>query len=65
MDTESGLFREMAKLDREILELIEKDPELARKYIEEMGEQPGAVVYLPRMPTKEEWDLALKRSREE
>lgn len=65
MDIESELFEKMAKLDREILEMIEKDPELAGKYIEEMGEQPGEVVYLPRMPTKEEWDLALKRSREE
>lgn len=65
MDTESELFEKMAKLDKEILELIEKDPDLAEKYAEEMGEQPGEVVYLPRMPTKEEWDLALKRSRQE
>lgn len=65
MDTESELFEKISKLDREILELIEKDPDLAEKYIREIGEQPGSVVYLPRMPTKEEWDLALKRSREE
>ena len=65
MDTESELFEKMAKLDKEILELIEKDPDLAEKYAEEMGEQPGEVVYLPRMPTKEEWDLALKRSKQE
>jgi hypothetical protein len=65
MDTESELFKEMAKLDKQILEMIDKDPDLAEVYSEEMGEQPGDVVYLPRNPTKEEWDLALKRSREE
>lgn len=65
MDTESELFEKMAKLDKEILEMIEKDPDLAEKYAEEMGERAGEVVYLPRMPTKEEWDLALKRSRQE
>ena len=65
MGTESELFEKMAKLDKEILELIEKDPDLAEMYAEEIGEQPGDIVYLPRMPTKEEWDLALKRSREE
>jgi hypothetical protein len=66
MDTETELFEKMAKLDKEILEMIEQDPELVEKYIEEMeGEQPGEVVYLPRAPTKEEWDLALKRSKQE
>jgi len=64
METEEELFKEMAKLDREILEMIDQNPELAEKYIQEMGERPGEIVYLPRMPTKEEWDLALERSRQ-
>jgi hypothetical protein len=64
MDSESELFKEMAKLDKEILKMIDKDPDLAEVYSEEMGEQPGDVVYLPRSPTKEEWALALKRSKQ-
>ena len=65
MDTESELFKEMAKLDKEILKMIDQDSDLAEVYAEEMdGEQPGDVVYLPRSPTKEEWDLALKRSKQ-
>lgn len=48
----------MAKLDRELLSMIEADPELGEVYAEEMGEAPGSVVYLPRVPTPEDWARA-------
>ena len=47
---EKELFREMAKLDRELLAMIEDDPELGEIYSEELGEAPGSVVYLPQSP---------------
>ena len=34
---EKELFQEMAKLDRELLAMIEADPELGEVYAEEMG----------------------------
>ena len=55
---EKELFREMAKLDTELLAMIEADPELGEIYAEEMGEAPGSVVYLPRAPTPEDWARA-------
>ena len=55
---EKELFKEMAKLDRELLAMIEADPELGEVYAEEMGEAPGSVVYLPRAPTPEDWARA-------
>jgi len=55
---EKELFKEMAKLDRELLAMIEADPELGEVYAEEMGEAPGSVVYLPRVPTPEDWARA-------
>jgi len=55
---EEALFKEMAKLDRELLAMIEADPELEEIYVEEMGEAPGSVVYLPRAPTPEDWARA-------
>ena len=48
----------MAKLDRELMAMIEEDPELGEIYAEEMGEAPGSVVYLPRSPTPEDWARA-------
>jgi hypothetical protein len=52
---ETELYREMARLDMELLAMIEADPELEEIYAEEMGEAPGSVVYLPRAPTPEDW----------
>ena len=52
------LFKEMAKLDADLLAMIEADPELGEIYAEEMGEAPGSVVYLPRAPTPEDWARA-------
>ena len=48
----------MAKLDADLLAMIEADPELGEIYAEEMGEAPGSVVYLPRAPTPEDWARA-------
>ncbi len=48
----------MAKLDRELLAMIEKDPELGEIYSQELGEAPGSVVYLPKAPTPEDWARA-------
>jgi hypothetical protein len=55
---ETELYREMAKLDRELLAMIKADPDLEEIYVEEMGEAPGSVVYLPRAPTPEDWARA-------
>ena len=55
---EKELFREMARLDTELLAMIEADPELGEVYAEEMGEAPGSVVYLPRATTPEDWARA-------
>jgi len=55
---EEALFREMAKLDAELQAMIEADPELEEIYVEELGEAPGSVVYLPRAPTPEDWARA-------
>ncbi len=55
---EKELFKEMAKLDDELQAMIEADPELEEIYVEEMGEAPGSVVYLPRAPTQEDWARA-------
>jgi hypothetical protein len=49
------LFKEMAKLDRELQAMIDSDPDLEEIYLEELGEAPGSVVYLPRAPTEEDW----------
>ena len=55
---EVALFKEMARLDRELQAMIEADPELEEIYVEELGEAPGSVVYLPRAPTPEDWARA-------
>ena len=55
---EKELFKEMAKLDRELLAMIEADPELGEVYAEELGEAPGSVVYLPKAPTPADWARA-------
>ena len=55
---EKELFEEMAKLDAELQAMMEADPELEEIYVEEMGEAPGSVVYLPRAPTAEDWARA-------
>lgn len=52
------IFKEMAKLDADLLAMIAKDPELEEIYAEEMGEAPGSVLYLPRAPTPEDWARA-------
>jgi hypothetical protein len=52
------IFREMAKLDADLLAMIAVDPELEEIYVEELGEAPGSVLYLPRAPTPEDWDRA-------
>ena len=55
---EVALFKEMAKIDSELQAMIEVDPELEEIYVEELGEAPGSVVYLPRAPTPEDWARA-------
>ena len=55
---ETELYKEMAKLDRELLAMIKADPDLEEIYAEELGEAPGSVVYLPRAPTPEDWARA-------
>jgi hypothetical protein len=55
---EEALFKEMAKLDADLLAMIEADPKLEEIYVEELGEDPGSVLYLPRAPTPEDWDRA-------
>jgi hypothetical protein len=55
---EVALFKEMARLDRVLQAMIEADPELEEIYVEELGEAPGSVVYLPRAPTPEDWARA-------
>lgn len=57
---EKELFKEMAKLDRELQAMIESDPDLEKIYLEELGEAPGSVVYLPRAPTEEDLARAAK-----
>jgi hypothetical protein len=48
----------MAKIDRELQAMIEADPWLEEIYVEELGEAPGSVLYLPRAPTSEDWASA-------
>jgi hypothetical protein len=55
---EEALFKEMARVDRDLQALIEADPDLEETYLEELGEAPGSVVYLPRAPTPEDWARA-------
>jgi hypothetical protein len=55
---EKELFKEIARLDAELQAMMEADPELEEIYAEEMGEDPGSVVYLPRAPTPEDWARA-------
>lgn len=57
---EKELFKEMAKLDRELQAMIESDPDLEEIYLEELGEAPGSVVYLSRAPTEEDLARAAK-----
>jgi hypothetical protein len=61
---EEALFKEMAKLDMEFQALIESNPELEEIYIEELGETPGSVVYLPRAPTPEDGARALELAKQ-
>lgn len=58
------IFREMAKLDRELQAMIEADPELEEIYVEELGEAPGSVLYLSRAPTPEDWAKAAKLAKQ-
>jgi hypothetical protein len=61
---EVALFKEMARLDAELQAMIEADPELEEIYVEELGEAPGSVVYLPRAPTPEDWAKAAKLAKQ-
>ena len=61
---EEALFKEMAKLDADLLAMIEADPELEEIYAEEMGEAPGSVVYLSRVPTAEDWAEAAELAKQ-
>ena len=61
---EATLFREMAKIDSELQAMIEVDPELEEIYVEELGEAPGSVLYLPRAPTPEDWAKAAKLAKQ-
>ena len=61
---EEALFKEMAKLDRELQAMIEADPELGEIYAEEMGETPGSVLYLPRAPTPDDWAKAAELAKQ-
>ncbi len=58
------IFREMAKIDDELQAMIEADPELEEIYAEEMGEDPGSVIYLQRAPTLEDWDKAAELAKQ-
>lgn len=57
--------KELIELDTEIYSMVDKNPELVEAYRRLMGEELGAVVLLPRMPTAEDWAAAerLARSR--
>lgn len=55
---EAELYREMARLDMELLAMIEADPDLEEIYAEEMGEASDSVLYLPQAPTPEDWARA-------
>ena len=59
-----ALFKEMAKLDRELLAMIEADPELEEIYVEVLGEAPGSVVYLSRVPTAKDWAEAAELAKQ-
>jgi hypothetical protein len=61
---EKDLFKEMAKIDDELQAMIEADPELEEIYAEEMGEDPGSVVYLPRAPTLDDWAKAAELAKQ-
>jgi|GEM_PF-1074491 len=50
---------EFAGIDSELRKLLEQDPSLADGYEEEV-EDLNQVIYLPRAPTDEEWERALK-----
>lgn len=58
------IFKEMAKVDDELQAMIEADPELEEIYVEEMGEAPGSVVYLSRVPTAEDWAKAAELAKQ-
>jgi len=62
MDT----IKEMIELDTEIYAMVNQNPELAAVYRQLMGEELGAVVILPRMPTADDWAAAerLAKSRQ-
>ncbi len=56
--------KELMELDTEIYAMVDKNPELAARYKDLMGgEELGAVVLLPRMPTPEDWAAAERLSR--
>ncbi|MCK9565397.1 MAG: hypothetical protein M0Q43_05040 [Methanothrix sp.] len=58
------IFSEMAKLDAELQAMIKADPELEEIYVEELGEPPGSVLYLPRAPTQEDWAKAAELAKQ-
>ena len=62
MDT----IKEMIELDAEIYAMVDRNPKLAEVYRYLMGEELGAAVILPRMPTADDWSAAerLAKSRQ-
>ena len=61
------LYSELAKIEVELDRLMKAQPELEEIYCSVMGEQPGEIVYLPRIPTAEDVARAkaLMRERDE
>ena len=59
--------KELMEIDEQIYEMVGESPGLAEAYRHLMGEELGAVVLLPRVPTAEDWAaaerLASSRSR--
>jgi hypothetical protein len=58
------IFREMAKLDAELQAMMEANSELEEIYAEEMGEDLGSVLYLPRAPTLDDWAKAAELAKQ-
>jgi len=54
---------EMARIDAQIRDLIERYPGLEEVYVSEMSEGLDEVVCLPRMPTEDDWARAEKLAR--
>jgi hypothetical protein len=53
---------EMAVIDNELRALLQSSPKLAEGHEAEVKDL-GIVIYLPRSPTKEEWERALRMGK--